>query len=234
VILLVLVAILWIVVLLPGAVRRFTQRDSRESIDHFHHQLQLLEHAGPKLVTPAYRLHTAVPGGAEAVAEPTPPSARPKLVLLRPVGDDVDGDVDGVDGTHYERVAALEPPEPPSSLPYARVELAAHRREQARRRCTLSLRLLTAATITSGIVGMLPSARMVWVATGIFGLALLGLIALMGYAREVEALHRRSGSAYGVGMANPFDPGMPLRPAVAGYPGAWDDELDLTPRAATN
>ena len=69
-ILLVLVGLLWVAVLAPSAWRRFSERQGVGSIDHFHHQLRLLEHAAPKTVTPAYRLHTAVPGrtGTEAQA----------------------------------------------------------------------------------------------------------------------------------------------------------------------
>ena len=63
-ILLVLVVILWLLVLAPSLYRRFSERDSVGSIDHFHHELNLLVHAGPKLVSPAYRLHSAVPGGS--------------------------------------------------------------------------------------------------------------------------------------------------------------------------
>ena len=70
-ILLVFVVLLWVAVLAPSAWRRFGERQGVGSIDHFHHQLQLLEHAGPKTVAPAYRLHTAMPGGRspEAAAD---------------------------------------------------------------------------------------------------------------------------------------------------------------------
>ena len=114
VILLVLVVLLWVAVLAPSAWRRFGERQGVGSIDHFHHQLQLLEHAGPKTVAPAYRLHTALPGGesAEATAELRVDSSRPKLVLLRPTEDAAAADVDGGDGSHYERVGVLDRPEP--------------------------------------------------------------------------------------------------------------------------
>ena len=84
-ILLVFVALLWVAVLAPSAWRRFSERQGVGSIDHFHHQLQLLEHAGPKTVAPAYRLHTAnarSPGPTDTSADLTPDSSRPKLVLL--------------------------------------------------------------------------------------------------------------------------------------------------------
>ncbi len=76
-ILLVLVVFLWVAVLAPSAWRRFGERQGVGSIDHFHHQLQLLEHAGPKTVAPAYRLHTAMPGGgADRAAAPSVDSSR--------------------------------------------------------------------------------------------------------------------------------------------------------------
>ena len=88
-ILLVFVVLLWVAVLAPSAWRRFGERQGVGSIDHFHHQLQLLEHAGPKTVAPAYRLHTALPGGRSPDAAPVldVDSSRPKLVLLRPTDD---------------------------------------------------------------------------------------------------------------------------------------------------
>src|ERR1700722_10293219 len=97
VILLVLVVLLWVAVLAPSAWRRFGERQGVGSIDHFHHQLQLLEHAGPKTASPAYRLHTAVPGGTTAEVAPdlAVDSSRPKLVLLRPTEDASAGVVDG-------------------------------------------------------------------------------------------------------------------------------------------
>ena len=88
-ILLVLVVLLWLAVLAPSAWRRYGERQGVGSIDHFHHQLQLLEHAGPKTVSPAYRLHTAQPGGGpDDAPAPSTDSSRPKLVLLRPTDDE--------------------------------------------------------------------------------------------------------------------------------------------------
>ena len=114
-ILLVLVVLLWVAVLAPSAWRRFGERQGVGSIDHFHHQLQLLEHAGPKTVAPAYRLHTAVPGRPArptSAADQSVDSSRPKLVLLRPTDDAAAADVDDGEGCHYERVGVLDRPEP--------------------------------------------------------------------------------------------------------------------------
>jgi hypothetical protein len=224
VILLILVVVLWIVVLAPSAWRHRAERQGAGSIDHFHHQLQLLEHAGPKMVTPAYRLHTAVPGGGggEALA-PGVDSSRPKLVLLRPTDDEDSADVDGLDGCHYERVGVLAPPEASSCLAQPQYELSAYRRQQARRRCTLMLRCLTGIAITTGILGLVPSMRLAWVFTAATGLAALGLVGLMGYAREVQAQRR---SRLPTGARRGADADSFPAAAAAGYPGGWDEGFE--------
>ena len=45
-ILLVLLVVVWVVVLAPAALRRLAERRRGGSIDHFHHELQLLVDAG--------------------------------------------------------------------------------------------------------------------------------------------------------------------------------------------
>ena len=221
VILLVLVVLLWLAVLAPSAWRRFGERQGVGSIDHFHQQLQLLEHAGPKTVAPAYRLHTATPGqrSTEAAADVAVDSSRPKLVLLRPTEDAAAADVDGGDGLHYERVGVLDRPEP-VCLPELHVALPSLRREQARRRCTMLLRCLGAVAISTGLIGLFPGLHLAWVVTGLSGLAALGLVGLMAYAKELEAeqVLRRSRHEVAADTVTP----APV-PASAGYPGAWDD-----------
>jgi len=222
VILLVLVAVLWIVVLAPSALRRFGDRQRVGSIDHFHHELALLQNAGPRHVTPAYRLHTAWPGGGRrSTHSVVSTSSRPKLVLLRPVDDEQSADIDGADGAHYERVGVIETPEPPVSPAQTQVELAAYCRQQARQRCTVVLRLLTAAAISTGLLGLLPSLRLAWVFTGVTGVAALALVGLIAYAREVEGQRsprRVTHLAYG-----DDDDSLSGGAAQAGYPGAWDE-----------
>jgi hypothetical protein len=223
VILLVLLAVVWVVVLAPAALRRLGDRRQGGSIGHFHHQLQLLEHAGPKLVTPAYRL-----GSVPSAHSAEPASSRPKLVLLRPVDDGQSADIDDVDGTHYARVGVIESPEPPTTVAQTHAGLAAYRRQQARQRCTLVLRLLTAVAILTGILGVIPSFHLAWIVTAITGLAALSLVGLIAYARDVEDQRRRRPR-----MAPAYDrhqsfPG----PASAGYPGGWDDEGDRPLRRA--
>jgi hypothetical protein len=231
VILLVLVVLLWLAVLAPSAWRRFGERQGVGSIDHFHHQLQTLEHAGPKTVAPAYRLHTAVPGArsTELATDPPIDSSRPKLVLLRQTDDAEAADVDGEDGCHYERVSVLDRPEP-LCLPEVTADLPSFRREHARRRCTTLLRCLAGVAISTALIGVFPSMHLAWVFTGLTGLAALGLVGLMAYAKELEAEQDRRRSrredASRVGEAILGDA------AAAGYPGAWDDFDDYElPRA---
>ena len=233
-ILLVLVVILWILVLAPSLYRRVSERDGVGSIDHFHHQLNLLEHAGPKLVSPAYRLHTAVPGGSvDRAAEADPPRYRGKLVLLRPVDDEEHADIDDFEGAHYERVGVLDPPEPPAVLDPSRVELQAHRRRQARRRCSSILLVLTGLTVTTGILGMLPALHLAWIFTALCAIALVALVGLIAYARELQAQGMRwAPSRVGAEERDELEEyGAYLGAAESGYPGAWDDEDDF-PRQA--
>jgi hypothetical protein len=230
VILLVLVVLLWVAVLAPSAWRRFGERQGVGSIDHFHHQLQLLEHAGPKTVAPAYRLHTALPGGqsTETSADLRGDSSRPKLVLLRPTEDASAADVDDGDGAHYERVGVLDRPDP-VCLPEVSVALPSLRRDQARRRCTMLLRCLSGVAVSTALIGVLPGMHLAWVVTGITGLAALGLVGLMAYAKELEAEKARRHSRR-VTIETAARAGDP---ASAGYPGAWDeDDYFEAPRAA--
>jgi hypothetical protein len=228
VILLVLVAVLWVVVLAPSALRRIRERGGVGSVDHFHHQLELLEHAGPKLVAPAYRLRSAASIGNPSAAA----SSRPKLVLLRAVHDGQAADIDGVDGAHYARVGVIERPEPPVSPAQTHTELAAYRRQQARRRCTFVLRLLAAAAVTTGTLGVLPTVRLAWIFTGLTGIAALALAGLIAYAHELEGQWQQSRSRLWdhEAMTVDDDPAdghdMYSRAAQSGFPGAWDEEMD--------
>jgi hypothetical protein len=225
VILLVLVAVLWVVVLAPSAWRRMAERGGVGSVDHFHHQLQLLEHAGPKLVTPAYRLRSS---RSSMVSSSDIASSRPKLVLLRPVDEGQTSDIDGVDGARYERVGVIESPEPPVSPAQTEGELAAYRRQQARQRCTFMLRLLAAAAISTGILGALPALRLAWVFTGLTGIAAFALVGLIAYAREVEGQRQQRQPrrhAQMVARDDRYGPSTPsISAAQSGFPGAWDEE----------
>ena len=233
-ILLVLVVLLWVAVLAPSAWRRFGERQGVGSIDSFHHQLQTLEHAGPKTVVPAYRLHTAVPGArpTEVATDPSIDTSRPKLVLLRPTDNAEAADVDGGDGCHYERVSVLDRPEP-LCLPEEKVDLPSFRRGQARRRCTTLLRCLSGAAISTALIGLFPALHLAWVFTGLAGLAALGLVGLIAYARELEAEQARRRSRREA--TTPVWETTAGDAATAGYPGAWDEDDDYElPRAVAH
>jgi hypothetical protein len=221
VILLGLVAVLWVAVLAPSVWRRFGERQGVGSIESFHHQLQLLEHAGPKTVAPAYRLHTAFPGASSPETSPLPTdSSRPKLVLLRPTDDATSADVDDDEGCHYERVGILDRPEP-ICLPEVGADLRALRREDARRRFNVLLRCLGGVAVATGIIGLLPGMQLAWIFTALTGLAALALVALKAYANELQeqGRMRRTGRS-----GHRLDAGGHVDPATAGYPGAWDDD----------
>jgi hypothetical protein len=228
---------LWIVVLVPSALRRRAERQGAGSIDHFHHQLELLEHAGPKLVAPAYRLHTALPGGG-ACSPHEVVSSRPKLVLLRPVDDEQSADIDDIGGAHYERVGVLETPEPAVNPAETRAGLQAYRRQQARQRCSMLLRCLTGVTLSTGLIGMFPSLHLAWIFTGLTGLGALALVGLMAYAKEMETQRSwRRPAPYREGRGDRYDDtyyddAPAISAAGAGYPGAWDEEYAAAPRQA--
>jgi hypothetical protein len=211
------------VVLAPSAWRRFGERQGVGSIESFHHQLQLLEHAGPKTVAPAYRLHTAVPAESGPETSPLPQdSSRPKLVLLRPTDDAGASDVDDDEGCHYERIGVLDRPEP-VCLPEVSADLRALRREQARRRFGTLLRCLCGVAVSTAIIGLWPGMHLAWIFTVLTGLTALALVALMAYANELQAQQRMRGSRR---RGRFGDAGGHVDPATAGYPGAWDDDED--------
>ena len=234
-ILLGLVAVLWVIVLAPSVWRRFRERQGVGSIDSFHHQLQLLEHAGPKTVAPAYRLHTARPNGAPGPeATLAPDSSRPKLVLLRPTEDAAAADVDGDDGCHYERVGVLDRPEP-VCLPEVGADLRGLRRDQARRRFSILLRCLGGVAVSTFIIGLWPGMHLAWIFTVLTGLPALALLGLMAYANELKEERRRRWARHSEPVVDALeyvDPVEYINPATAGYPGAWDDEPFEEPRVA--
>ena len=190
-ILLVLVVLLWVAVLAPSAWRRFGERQGVGSIDHFHHQLQLLEHAGPKTVAPAYRLHTAFPGGRSDEAS----RSRRRLVPTQAGA----AAADGRRGRGRRRRWRRQPLRAGRRARSARAGLPAAGRarncpvppRQARRRCTTLLRCLGGVAISTALIGVFPGMHLAWVFTGLTGLAALGLVGLMAYAKELEAEQAR-------------------------------------------
>jgi hypothetical protein len=151
-------------------------------------------------------------------------SSRPKLVLLRPTDNAESADVDDGDGGHYERIGVLDPPEP-ACLPEATADLSAYRREQARHRCTVLMRCLWGVAVSTGLIGLFPRMHLVWVFTALSGLAALALVGLIAYAKEVEAEQHRLRARAERRSSDVVAIGERVDPAMAGYPGAWDDEV---------
>ena len=178
VIILILV-VLWGVVLAPGVLRRVRSQASHQSIDSFHHSLHLLETSGPKFVEPAYRLVGAHGSDSEA------PSLRPRLVLLRPIGQeeeaemhdhDADYYVDDAEDNRYERYYYEGADEGfGASLPAE----AYGRRMAARRRRDILFGLVGTVVVTA-ILSMVISA-LIWL-TLLSALALVAYVGLMSYA----------------------------------------------------
>ena len=99
---------LWVVVLAPGVVRWARVRQPTASIASFHRQLRLLEHTGPKIVEPAYRLGGVDAPVVERVA-PSPPVRMPRLVLLPSAATTKESTMRYDDRTTGLRRAATDP-----------------------------------------------------------------------------------------------------------------------------
>jgi hypothetical protein len=77
----IIILALWVALLAPGVVKWLRSHTPSTSIASFHRELQGLEHTGPKIVEPAYRLEDEDQRLTERVDEP-PTVRAPRLVLL--------------------------------------------------------------------------------------------------------------------------------------------------------
>jgi hypothetical protein len=192
-IILVLVALLWMAVVIPGILSKVSERRSSHSIDRFHQRLDLLERTGPKLVAPAYRL--IAPAGAETtttsvptIVPTAPPPVRPSLVLLQPG----DGRAEAVPVTpvspapvvHLRTASSHRPGDMPSGRP-------GRDRSLARRRRRHTFVSLSALCAFSGALGLVHSLRAAWIVSGMLFALLGAYIALAVGLQRVEADHRQ-------------------------------------------
>jgi hypothetical protein len=97
------------------------------------------------------------------------------------------------------------------------------------------LRGVTATVVFTALLGAFPGLHLAWIFTGITGLIALGLLGLIGYAREMEAQRRSHRAANMLGQQwseSDFD--LAPSAAAAGFPGAWDEEdgFDFPQQAA--
>ena len=169
-----ILVVLWGVVLGPGLFRRLRAREGHQSIDSFHHSLHLLERSAP----PAFRLTSDGPAHMVTAAPSPAASARPRLVLLRPVGqggeesmyDHSDDFVDEGSGERFERVP-YERDEPESFGADPAVD-GYERRMAAQRRRSIVLSL--AGTIVISSLGG-------FIFPALWDLAILAIVMLVGY-----------------------------------------------------
>ncbi len=187
--LVIVIAVAWLVILVPGFIRRRAASGETDSISHFHRQLRILEHSAPQpLVAPAYRLHGAEdgPGGATGWRATEPPQLtvvgardlpRPALAFL---AEETEAPRRGVP-------AAAGPgglPSPrPQDAPRPPLDPEARRLARQRRRDTLSVLVL--AFVASLMIGFVPGARLAWMAAAVLAVALAGYVALLANLRRL-------------------------------------------------
>jgi hypothetical protein len=196
--------IAWGVILAPGIIRKIRASNSERSISSFHHSLDLLESAAPRVVLPAYRLSGEDTGRLDVpVLVPLTPTTsikpHPHLVLLRPDGQggvatmnerydyeerDDHGYVDPAHDAYFDDYAA----DYASYDDYDRAdERYDHsypadpfaRREAALRRRNILFGLLGALVVTA-LGGFVLS--MLWYLAVACGLLLVGYVGLMAWA----------------------------------------------------
>jgi hypothetical protein len=222
VILLILVALLWIAVLAPGLITRFSERRSAGSIDSFHNRLHLLERTGPKLIAPAFRLGRTQPSSL-AVGDPLA-TDRPSLKLLEtalpqseadPMGehtapvsgiasviegrdDFVSPSVRMLDGPSLGTLPRSDAPELPSEFVVVTPDVVTEggRSHAARRRRDV-VTVLALTTVLTGLLAVVPSLRLALIGTACAGILLLSYVGLAVFA--VSSSGRSKPVAMGLG-----------------------------------
>jgi len=190
VILVIIIAVAWLVILVPGFLRRRSTSGETDSISHFHQQLRILEHSAPRpIVAPAYRLRA--PEGDQAATtwrSTEPPTLtvvgardlpKPALAFL---GDDRVA-LDGQSARPASPATVTRRPQVLASEDRVRAEPGARRLARQRRRDTLGVLVL--AVLVSFMIGFLPGGSVAWVASGVLALALVVYVALLVHLRRL-------------------------------------------------
>ncbi len=167
IVVLVVLVLVWVVVLGPSLLRRTSDRQNKDSIGSFHHQLSVLGRTGPSLMAPAHRLGTALPTARDDVEILGPlvsVSSRSEPPSIRP-------DMPGMDPHDAIR----------RSDPYFRPGACKRRRD-------VLMVLLCALTVT-GLVGVIPAMHLVLTVTAFVGVLLAAYIGLLVRLRN-QALER--------------------------------------------
>jgi len=235
VIVLILVAVLWLAVLVPTVLSKFSERRSAGSIGRFHERLDLLERTGPKLVRPAYRLTGTESGSRSAplVVPVSPPPVRPTLTLVsdspasadREHDDETGGPMVDEDITRLHVAWADDewPAEMHEATPEPRRTDRAARdsRRTARRRRRDVFGILCALTAVTGLIGLARPLRGAWVAAAVFFALLVAFVALAAYAQHLEAERRHLSR---LGRAESTQSEYEVSPTIRYL---TEDELDL-------
>jgi hypothetical protein len=194
--LVVIIVVAWVVILIPGFLRRRSAGDATGSISHFHRQLRILEHSAPKpIVAPAYRLRAdGGVGPSDAGRTTGPPTLtvvgardlpRPALAFL--AEDPPLSPASPASGPVAEEGTFVGIVSPPDAA--GRTDAMSRRLARRRRRDTLGVLIL--ATLASFMIGFLPGASVAWVATAIFGVALAAYVALLVRLRRLAEERER-------------------------------------------
>ena len=196
--LVVIIVVAWVVILIPGFLRRRSAGNATDSISHFHQQLRILEHSAPKpIVAPAYRLRVDGDDGRRGRCRGTrwwPPTLtvvgardlpRPALAFLADPLDDP-----GLADPRRRPMSATIGRRAGSPLDVGqRADGAARRLTRQRRRDTLGVLILV--VLASFMIGFVPGASVAWVATGIFGIALAAYVAQLVHLRRLAEERER-------------------------------------------
>lgn len=197
-VLLVILALLWIAVLAPGMFKRYTERRGSESIDHFQHELHLLERSGPKLNSPINSLRVVESSINEEVIrrnglQKGNVQRRTNLVLLKPVSDSISNNtsqvlsdlVEDENGTHFERVGKLAIAEHVNS-PAKRIDLELYRHKKVLKRRRDIFYVLVGSLVGSALLGSIGVLRAFWDISILSLVLLVAYIAIMAYAQSLE------------------------------------------------
>jgi hypothetical protein len=236
---------LWVALLGPGVVKWIRHHQRATSIASFHRQLRMLEHSGPKIIEPAYRLG----GQDELVTErdaPRGPEAAPRLVLVQTThkeptmryDDRYDGRFEEPYAEPLEQGEAWEDSwerDSERNEPVARSRRTVRvpyeyedqelegftvlSSDKARVRRTRIIAGLTATIAGSFFIGLAAGMTVLWSVTVIALIALGGFLALMYYASST-GLYGQTGYASITPVARAV---MPIETGYAhDYDEGWE------------
>lgn len=170
IVVLVVLAMVWVAVLLPGLFRRTMGDRSAASIGSFHRQLRVLGRTGPAVVPPAHRLGTAFPGLTHGSGPSPSVGVRRGLVVVR-------SDAQTASGGDAQ-VLVVGGPRPGGATAPVRQPDPYRRPGACRRRRDVLIALLC-ALMGTGLVGAIPGMHLALVATALVLVAFLVYVGLL-------------------------------------------------------